>query len=106
MIELGSGLFFSGLLTLSITVYCFEPICRLGNEGFSRAFILLFLTRSLPQVGEGFLVELEFSLLPDKMFPLFRTTMVSVAQLVRASGCGPEGHGFEPHHSPQNFYGK
>ena len=29
--------------------------------------------------------------------------MVSVAQLVRASGCGPEGRGFEPHHSPQIF---
>ena len=27
--------------------------------------------------------------------------MVGVAQLVRASGCGPEGRGFESHHSPQ-----
>ncbi len=26
--------------------------------------------------------------------------MVGVAQLVRASGCGPEGRGFESHHSP------
>ena len=26
--------------------------------------------------------------------------VVSVAQLVRASGCGSEGRGFEPHHSP------
>ena len=26
--------------------------------------------------------------------------MVDVAQLVRASGCGPEGRGFESHHSP------
>ena len=26
--------------------------------------------------------------------------MVDVAQLVRASGCGPEGRGFEPHHPP------
>ena len=26
--------------------------------------------------------------------------MVGVAQLVRASGCGPEGRGFDPHHSP------
>jgi hypothetical protein len=25
---------------------------------------------------------------------------VGVAQLVRASGCGPEGRGFESHHSP------
>ena len=25
---------------------------------------------------------------------------VGVAQLVRASGCGPEGRGFEPHHPP------
>ena len=24
----------------------------------------------------------------------------SVAQLIRASGCGPEGRGFDPHHSP------
>ena len=28
--------------------------------------------------------------------------MVGVAQLVRASGCGPEGRGFESHHSPHN----
>ena len=28
--------------------------------------------------------------------------MAIVAQLVRASGCGPEGRGFEPHRSPQN----
>jgi hypothetical protein len=26
--------------------------------------------------------------------------MASVAQLVRASGCGSEGRGFEPHRSP------
>jgi hypothetical protein len=26
--------------------------------------------------------------------------MVGVAQLVRALGCGPGGHGFETHHSP------
>lgn len=26
--------------------------------------------------------------------------MVTVAQLVRASGCGPEGRGFESHQSP------
>lgn len=26
--------------------------------------------------------------------------MVGVAQLVRASGCGSEGRGFEPHHPP------
>ena len=26
--------------------------------------------------------------------------MVIVAQLVRASDCGSEGRGFEPHHSP------
>lgn len=26
--------------------------------------------------------------------------MVGVAQLVRASGCGPEGRGFKSHHSP------
>lgn len=29
--------------------------------------------------------------------------MVNVAQLVRASGCGPEGRGFEPHHSPHIY---
>ena len=28
--------------------------------------------------------------------------MVGVAQLVRASGCGPEGRGFDPHRSPNN----
>ena len=27
--------------------------------------------------------------------------MVGMAQLVRASGCGPEGRGFESHYSPQ-----
>lgn len=27
---------------------------------------------------------------------------VAVAQLVRASGCGPEGHGFEFRQPPQN----
>ena len=27
--------------------------------------------------------------------------MVSLAQLVRASDCGSEGRGFEPHTSPQ-----
>ena len=27
--------------------------------------------------------------------------MAGVAQLVRASGCGPEGRGFKSHHSPQ-----
>ena len=28
--------------------------------------------------------------------------MVGLAQLVSASGCGPEGRGFESHISPQN----
>ena len=27
--------------------------------------------------------------------------MVSLAQLVRASACGAEGHGFEPHTGPK-----
>lgn len=27
--------------------------------------------------------------------------MADVAQLVRATGCGPVGRGFETHHSPQ-----
>ena len=30
--------------------------------------------------------------------------MAGVAQLVRASGCGPEGRGFESHHSPHKKY--
>ncbi len=29
--------------------------------------------------------------------------MVKLAQLVRASDCGSEGHGFETHISPQTF---
>ncbi len=29
--------------------------------------------------------------------------MANVAHLVRASGCGSEGSGFDPHHSPQNI---
>ena len=29
--------------------------------------------------------------------------MVGVAQLVRASGCGSEGRGFDPHHPPHKF---
>ena len=28
--------------------------------------------------------------------------MANVAHLVRASGCGSEGSGFDPRHSPQN----
>ena len=32
---------------------------------------------------------------------LITSNMVGVAQLVRASGCGPEGRGFESHYSPQ-----
>jgi hypothetical protein len=30
--------------------------------------------------------------------------MVGVAQLVRAPGCGPGGHGFKSHHSPKSFF--
>ena len=30
--------------------------------------------------------------------------MVSIAQLVRASDCGSEGRGFDPHCSPQQIY--
>ena len=30
--------------------------------------------------------------------------MANVAQLVTASGCGSEGRGFDPHHSPQIKY--
>ena len=33
----------------------------------------------------------------------FDLIMADVAQLVRASGCGSEGRGFDPHHSPQVF---
>ncbi len=29
--------------------------------------------------------------------------MVGVAQLVRVPGCGPGGHGFDPHRLPQNL---
>ena len=29
--------------------------------------------------------------------------MANVAQLVRASGCGSEGRGFNSHHSPQTI---
>ena len=32
--------------------------------------------------------------------PLIPTILVGVAQLVRASGCGSEGRGFDSHHSP------
>ena len=31
--------------------------------------------------------------------------MVNVAQLVRASDCGPEGRGFKPHLSPRRVAG-
>ncbi len=30
--------------------------------------------------------------------------MVGVAQLVRASDCGPEGRGFDPHHPPHKSF--
>lgn len=30
--------------------------------------------------------------------------MVAVVQLVRTSGCGSEGRGFEPHRSPKNSF--
>ena len=30
--------------------------------------------------------------------------MVSVAQLVRAPGCGPGGRGFNPHRSPEILF--
>ena len=30
--------------------------------------------------------------------------MADLAQLVRASDCGPEGHGFESHSSPQEKF--
>ena len=32
------------------------------------------------------------------------TFLVGIAQLVRAPGCGPGGHEFESHYSPQYFY--
>ena len=32
--------------------------------------------------------------------------VVDVAQLVRVSGCGPEGRGFEPLHPPHLFMGR
>ena len=33
----------------------------------------------------------------------FIVFMANVAHLVRASGCGSEGSGFDPHHSPQEI---
>ena len=30
--------------------------------------------------------------------------MVGIAQLVRASVCGTEGRGFEPHHPPKKAF--
>jgi hypothetical protein len=33
-------------------------------------------------------------------YPNFAFHLVVVAQLVRASDCGSEGRGFEPHHPP------
>ena len=33
-------------------------------------------------------------------YPNFAFQLVVVAQLVRASDCGSEGRGFEPHHPP------
>ncbi len=30
--------------------------------------------------------------------------MVGIAQLVRVSGCGPEGRGFKSHCPPQEFF--
>lgn len=39
------------------------------------------------------------------LLPHFCKT-VSVAQSVRASDCGSEGRGFEPHHSPESKYGE
>ena len=35
---------------------------------------------------------------------IYKINMVSVAQLVRASGCGSEGRGFEPRRSPHSLY--
>ena len=32
---------------------------------------------------------------------VFASGMVGIAQLVRAPGCGPGGHGFNSHYSPQ-----
>lgn len=34
-------------------------------------------------------------------YPNFAFQLVVVAQLVRASDCGSEGRGFEPHHPPR-----
>ena len=36
-----------------------------------------------------------------KREPEMNTDVANVAHLVRASGCGSEGSGFDPHHSPQ-----
>ena len=37
-------------------------------------------------------------------FALQEINVVVVAQLVRASDCGSEGRGFEPHHPPANSF--
>ena len=37
----------------------------------------------------------------NRTFATHSGKTVIVAQLVRASDCGSEGRGFDPHHSPQ-----
>ena len=39
----------------------------------------------------------------SSVFRLFNTEMVDIAQLVSASGCGPEGRRFESDYPPHNF---
>lgn len=36
--------------------------------------------------------------------PFAPTILVGVAQLVRASDCGPEGRGFDSHRPPHHFF--
>lgn len=39
----------------------------------------------------------------DFLSVIIAFVVAGVAQLVRASGCGSEGRGFDPHHSPQVY---
>jgi hypothetical protein len=38
-----------------------------------------------------------------KREPEMNADVANVAHLVRASGCGSEGSGFDPHHSPHEM---
>jgi hypothetical protein len=54
----------------------------------------LILTAFLTLIKKGFAIRRE-------IFTFALSKTVDVAQLVRASVCGTEGRGFEPHHLPR-----